>query len=168
MGWEWGVSRGRALVWDSLHGTSPHPARMHGMDFGLQYTIPGTVLPTEWQTLLSEQARALDIILTRLAETVTRATTQPNRAPALAARLYTLLTEAEQLLVAMARQNIGFEHETAHVQASQAAAVSPAPETTTRLQAIDHVNTALHANLTAARQYLTDLRHNMERSISTR
>jgi ABC-type transporter Mla subunit MlaD len=132
------------------------------MDFGLHHTIPETDLPTDWQTLLSAQARALEAILTRLVETVTRVTAHANRQPELVERLHTLLIEAEQFLSSMARQNVGFEYETAQLQASHAAAGTAAPETTERLQVIDQVNATLHTNLIAARQFLTALSHLME------
>jgi hypothetical protein len=88
------------------------------MDFGLCHNLPGHELPTDWQTLLSEQARALEVILTRLDETVTRVTAHANRQPELVDRVHTLLIEVEQFLMAMMRQNVGFEHETAQLQTS--------------------------------------------------
>lgn len=133
-----------------------------------QHDIPEHEIPEEWQTILTEHACALEAILTWIAKTVMAVTTRPDRSLALEERLHTLLTEAERFLMTMAQQNIDFERETAQFQAINEASLASSPETTERLQVLDHVNTLLHANITVARQCLTDLRHTMEHGESRR
>jgi hypothetical protein len=132
------------------------------MPFGFHHDIPGPTIPAAWQTLLREQARTLEAILTRVAHTVTTVSSHPDRPPVLEERLHILLAEAERFLMAMAYQNVGFEQETAYVHASNTGAWAASPDTTERLHVIEYVNTLLHANFLAARQYLTHLKQALE------
>jgi uncharacterized phage infection (PIP) family protein YhgE len=139
-----------------------HGEQEAGMAIQLQHDIPGHQLPEEWQTLLTQQARSLEAMLTRVAETVTTVNTRTDQTQEKTQRLSYLLTQTEQFLTIIAQQNIGIEQEHAGFQAAVPATWALPPETARRLHLIEQVNAALHANLTTARQYLADLRHTME------
>ncbi len=133
------------------------------MDFGLQNDIPGQALDEEWRALLARQARILEDMLTRVAKTVTAVNFRPDRTPVQLERLHDLLSKSEEFLTTMAQQYIGFERETAQFQAISAEPGEGSPETARQLRMLDQVAAALHANLTAARRYLADIRQTIER-----
>src|SRR5262249_5592761 len=135
-----------------------------GMDFQCQHDIPAQARPEDWQTLLTRQARILEGMLHRVAKAVTTVTSRPDRTPEEVQRLHHLLRHAEQFLTTMAEQNGGLEREPAYFQEVNQAPGAASPETMRQLHVIDHVTAALHANFTAARQYLADLRRAIEPS----
>jgi hypothetical protein len=102
--------------------------------------------------LLAKQARILELMLTRIADTAATVSTDPE--PAQLRRLHAILQKTEQFLTTLAHQNIGIEHECATFQASGTHAWPLLPETAGRLRLLDQVNAIFHANLTAARRYL--------------
>jgi uncharacterized protein YaaN involved in tellurite resistance len=120
------------------------------MDFELQHDLPRYELDEEWQVLLATQARMLEAMLARVADTVTTVTTRSHRTQGEMQRLSYLLSQSEQFLTTLAEQNVSVERETAAFQA-----VGTDVE---RLHVLGQVTAALHANLTAARRYLFDTR----------
>lgn len=130
--------------------------------FGLQETLPGEDIPEEWRVLLAEQARTLAGMLHRVAQAVTTIHTRPDRKQERVQRLQRLLTEAERRLTALAQANLTLERQTAQFQALGAGPWGFLPEAATRLHIIEQVNGALHANLAAARQFLSDTRKHIE------
>lgn len=128
------------------------------MDFHLRHDITGHALPDEWGTLLATQAHVLETLLTRVAETVTAVNARPDQWEEKTHRLSHLLIQAEQLLTTLAQHYIGLERETAAFQPAGTEVWTLSPESTERLHVIDQVTAALHANLTAARGILADIR----------
>jgi len=133
------------------------------MDFQFQHDFSGEELPEEWHVLLARQARILEDILSRVAETVTAVNTRPERKQEQMQRLHHLFSESERFLTTLAQQYVGLERETSQFQASSRALEGDSPETARQLHIIEQVTAALHANITTARQYLADVRQTIER-----
>jgi hypothetical protein len=134
------------------------------MDFHFHHDLPGHELPEEWQTMLANQVRLLNAILSRLADTVALISASPQ--PAGVQHLHDLLTTTEQFLTTLAQHNVSLEQEGAAFQII-GAEQRPLPreiEITRSLRVLDHVNTVFHANLTIARQYCAKTREHLARA----
>jgi hypothetical protein len=137
-------------------------ASVQDIGFRLQHDMPGEALPEDWQAMCARQARILEDMFTRGAEAVTAVHSRPDRTPTEAEQLHTLISQSEQFLTTTAHQYIGLEHETASFQeVTQGPGATP-PDMARQLHTIDQVTAALHANLTAVRQYLAAVRQAIE------
>ena len=132
------------------------------MGFQFQHDIPGEELDEDWGEMLARQARILEGMLTRVAETVTAVNSRPDRSQEHVQQLHDRVRASEEFLTTMAQQNVVLERETAYFQEVSKAPGAGSPKTAQQLHMIDQVTAALHANLTAARQYLADLRRAIE------
>jgi tRNA A37 N6-isopentenylltransferase MiaA len=130
------------------------------MTFPFQHDIPGQQLPKEWRALLAKQTHTLELMLSRVADTVASVSANPQQERA--QRLHDILNTTEQFLTTLAQQNIGIEQGQAVFQAIGAGPWPLPTETARRFHLIAQVNAIFHANLTATRRYLKDMRQTIE------
>ena len=121
--------------------------------FGLQDDLSDAAMSDEWRSLIGDQARTLAAVLHRLCTDALR-----NNV----AHLQALVTDAEQLLTAYAEQYIDLERELTQLRA-KGSDLMLAPVATQRLRTIERAIEVLHANLTAARHSLQDIRQTIKR-----
>jgi hypothetical protein len=134
------------------------------VDFELQDDLPGYALDDEWRMMLAEQARLLEVILTRIAETVASVAAAPQQEHL--RRLSTLLEKTDVFLTTLAEHNLTVEQGHAVFQTTGTSPGMLPLETARRLQSVEAVNATLHANLTSARRYLQGVRLRINDMIS--
>jgi hypothetical protein len=128
-------------------------ARMEPSTFGLQAACASGDLPEEWKALIASQASLLATLVTQIQTTV--ATLRRQQAPA--AQWKALAAEAERMLTAQAQGHVRLERELVELRAL-VMDVSPSPAAlVARVRTLESAIAVLHANLTAARQYLAAL-----------
>jgi hypothetical protein len=126
--------------------------------YNLQDTISGDTIAEEWRNLVTQQARALDLMLrslqTNLAALQGRAELPAQHK---VAQLEALARATTASLTMLARQLIAVEQQLASLTAQGATQKALPPEQAVLGHTLEQVVNVLHANLIAARQALMSM-----------
>jgi chromosome segregation ATPase len=126
--------------------------------YNLQDTIPGDTVTEEWRNLVSQQARALDLMLrslrTNLDALQGRAEPPAQRK---VAQLEALARATTTSLATLAQQLIGVEQKLAGITRQGAEKKALPPEQEVLVPTLEQVVNVLHANIIAARSALTSM-----------
>jgi len=123
--------------------------------YNLQDTIPGNAIAEEWQSLVAQQAHALDLMLRSLRlnlDTLRGRSEVPAQGKI--AQLEMLIQATVKGLGALAHKLVSVEQQLAQVIQQSTAPQGLPQEHVTLVQTLEQVISALHANLTIARQAL--------------
>jgi hypothetical protein len=128
------------------------------MAFGLQYEMPGEILPEAWSKVIAEQAGLLETMLCSVrnaVEAVRKRSDVSTRE--LTRRLADIATETAQQLSLLAQQSMAVEQQIGRVLAQIHQAEQVTPDTMKRMQVIEQINGILHANITISRRLLEEM-----------
>jgi hypothetical protein len=126
--------------------------------YNLQDTIPGDTVAEEWRNLVSQQARALDLMLRSLRtnlDTLQRRSELPAQRKV--AQLEALARATATSLTTLAQQLIGVEQKLAGISRQGADKKALPREQAVLVPTLEQVINVLHANLIAARYALTSM-----------
>jgi hypothetical protein len=126
--------------------------------YPLQDTLPGDTIAEEWRHLVTEQARALDLMLRSLRINLDTVRSRTELAtPQKVAQLEALAGTASKGLTALAQQLVVVEQKLARLVGHDPDANRLPPEQAALVQTLEQVINILHANLIAARQALLSM-----------
>ena len=125
------------------------------MAFGLQYEMPGEMLPQAWRVVIAEQADLLETML-RSVHNAVEAVKQRTDISAhdMAKRLADIAHETARQLAHLAQQSMAVEQQIGRVIVQLQTAETCSPDMLQRMQVIEQVNIILHANITISRRLL--------------
>jgi hypothetical protein len=126
--------------------------------YHLQETIPGNVVAQEWNNLVTQQARALDLMLRSIRGNLD-ALQQHAALPAQhkVAQLKVLAHATTKSLATLAQQLVSVEQKLASLTGSGSGQRALLPEQVVLVGTLEQVVNVLHANLIAARQALMNM-----------
>lgn len=126
--------------------------------YHLQETIPGSVVAKEWNNLVTQQARALDLMLRSIRANLD-ALQQHAELPAQhkVAQLKVLAHATTKSLATLAQQLVSVEQKLASLTGPGSEQKALRPEQVVLVGTLEQVVSVLHANLSAARQALMNM-----------
>jgi hypothetical protein len=145
-----------AFLYRKEHRTGGHALSQYL--YNLQDTIPGHAVAAEWQNLVAQQAHALDVMLRSLHTNLNTLRGQPELpAQRKMAQLQTLVQATGKGLGTLAHKLVGVEQQLAQIMRPGTAPKELPQEHVALVQTLEQVISALHANLTTARQALLSM-----------
>ena len=125
------------------------------MAFGLQYEMPEEMFPQAWRAVIAEQAGLLETMLHSVHNAVEAVKKRTDlSAQDMSRRLAEIAQETARQLANLAQQSMVVEQQIGRLIVQMQSADTCSPEMLQRMQAIEQVNTILHANITIARRLL--------------
>ena len=125
--------------------------------FCLQHDIPGEDMTEEWQAIVADQALTLEGVLNRLHDAVAHVCERKDFLQNSPVWFKALIQQAEHFLAKQALMTIKVEQDIAQLQGLFTDPDNPPLEAVQKLSRMEQANAVLHANLAAARRWLTDL-----------